>query len=629
MSFREVLELFVRADVQGAVTDLNRLGVEAERNLDKSSQASERLANRFIYTGAAMVGGAAVIGYGLLQLVDRFSEAERAGLLMDNTLQKMPELAGANRAAFDDLASSIMKKTAVDDDAILTAEALLGTFHLTADEIKKATPLVVDYARKFGVDLNSAAVQVGKAFEGNIGTLQRNGIIIDENRYATDRFGAVIQALRENAGGFAEAEGATFEGRLARVKNEMGNLAENAGGGVVNALDKLLGAVEPVAAGMGDLDAATGGALGETATWGTIAVGAVGGLLVLAGGVMKLKNYVGDLSDTFPRATSAVQTFAGPAGMLTGIFGAAAIAGMSLHQVIDDTSDAWSTATAELERYNDKQLRANAAITFAHGGFDGYLDRVREVAKESPVTAQRMVDLGNFGAAARKKLEAAIEDEKKATLRANDVQQRNVDLLKSQAEGNEELVDAINSQIDAQLRQFSTELQALDANDRYRTALDEYAEKARVAAEAGGDNALANADASIAMRDAEQSALQLAAANAADAEAKAKAAGVTDTASVKNQAFRDTLVFLSGTLAPGSPLQVYLQDAINRLDAAGKDRHSTVTADGQQAVDEANRVATAWEGAAERIKTAFAGAKASIDAVGAGAGGSFLDGRGP
>lgn len=591
MSFREVLELFVRADVQGAVRDLDRLGVEAERNLDKSSQASERLANRFVYTGAAMVGGAAVMGYGLYKLALSFNEAERAGLLMDNTLQKMPELAGANRQAFDNLALSIMKKTAVDDDAVLTAEALLGTFHLTAQEIQKATPLVVDYARKFGVDLNSAAVQVGKAFEGNIGTLQRNGIIIDANRYATDRFGAVIQALRENAGGFAEAEGATFQGRLERVKNEFGNLGEAAGGGVVNALDKMLGAVEPLAEGLGDLNAATGGAAGEIATWGTVAVGAVGGTLALAGGVMKLKNYVGDLSDTFPRATAAAQSFAGPVGMLGGIFAGAAIGGMALHQAIDDTTDSTDEAISTLQRYNDTQLATHAVLTLAVKGFDGFVDRIREVAKESPETAQRMVDLGNFGSEARKKLEKAIEDERVATIRANEVRQRDMDLVRGQAEASDELVTAINSQIEAQQRQFSTELQALDANDSYRRSLDEYAEKARVAAEAGGDNALANADASLAMRAAEADAVRLAAALAADAEAKAKVAGVTDTTAVKNQSLRDTYTFLAGTLEPGSPLRVYLEGLINKLDDAGKDRTATIFANGQPAIDEAQRTA--------------------------------------
>ena len=576
MAFRQVLELFVRADVQGAVTDLNRLGVEAERNLDKGTQASERLANRFVYTGAAMVGGAAVIGYGLLQLVDRFSEAEHAGLLMDNTLQKMPELAGANRKAFDDLALSIMKKTAVDDDAILTAEALLGTFHLTSAEIEKATPLVVDYARKFGVDLNTAAIQVGKAFSGNITTLQRNGILIDENRYATDRFGAVIQALRENAGGFAEAEGATFEGRLARVKNEMGNLAESAGGGAVNALDKLLGAIEPVASGLGDLNTATGGAVGEVATWATVAVGAVGGTLALAGGAMKAKNAISDLAEQFPRTSSAVTQLGGPLGTLTAIFAGAAIAGTAVHHAIDDLNDAWSVAASELTRYNDVQLRANAAITLAHGGFDGFLDRIREVAKESPITAQRMVDLGDFGASSRKKLEAAIDDEKLATQRANEVRERDIDLLKQQAEGTVGVIDAINSQIEAQQRQFSTELQALDANDNYKRSLDEYAEKVRIAAEAGGENTLANADASLAMRDAEEKALALAAANAADAEAKAKAAGVTDTAAIKNQAFRDTLAFLAGTLDPGSALAANLRDRTGDLDRIAQYREANL-----------------------------------------------------
>lgn len=615
-SFREVLELFVRADVQGAVTDLNRLGTEAERNLDKSTIASERLANRFLYTGAAMVGTSAVIGYGLLQLVDQFGQAERAGLLMDNTIQKMPELAGASRDAFDDLALSIMKKTAVDDDAILTAEALLGTFHLTAAEIERATPLVVDYARKFGVDLNAAAVQVGKAFEGNIATLQRNGIIIDENRYATDRFGAVIQALRENAGGFAEAEGQTFEGRLARVKNQLGNLGEAAGGGVVNALDKMLGAIEPVAEGLGDLNTASGGALGEVAAWGTVGLGAAGGLLVIAGGAVKAKNAVGDFGEAFPALAAkmgAATAAAGPWIITAGLIAGAAY---GVKSAMDGSSESIDVNTEALSRLDDAQMKQAAEQILAVAGFDRYKEKVREVAQDNLATAQALVDATELPRAKREQLLEVIDREAEAQRRAGDARQASIDLLRSEVELTEEATDALMRRIDATEQSFSTELRAQRATEDLAAAQNDYNEKVRIAAEAGGQNELANAAVALSQEELTEKVLAAAAANEANTVKLAEAAGAADAADQGNKAFRDTLVYLAGTMAPGTPLRVHLEQMIGRLDEAGKNRHATITANGQQAVDEADRVAAAWENAADRIRGAMGSASNAVAAIG-------------
>ena len=171
----------------------------------------------------------------------------------------MPRLAGENSKSFIDLAQSIQDKTAADADQIVEAEALLGTFRLTGDEIRQITPLVVDLSRKFGIDMNSAAIQVGKALDGNVGALKRNGISIDENLFKTDRYAAVTKALREQVGGFAEEEGKTFAGSLERLKNQMGDVAEGVGVGAVDAFTTLFSTVEGGLNFIKDLSPATQG----------------------------------------------------------------------------------------------------------------------------------------------------------------------------------------------------------------------------------------------------------------------------------------------------------------------------------------------------------------------------------
>jgi len=283
MAFTEALRLVVDADTRGAVQGIEKLGATADRELGKSEKSMDKWGNRLTSLGTGMIafGGAALVGLGAL--AKSSEEANLAQVKLQNTIDNMPKLAGSTAAEFTDLAESIQKVTAANADAIVEAEALLGTFSLTADEIKGITPLVVDYARKFGIDMADAAVQVGKALDGQAGALKRNGVSIDEALFATDRYTAVQRALSDQVGGFAEAEGKTFAGSLERMKNELGDLAEGVGGGAVDAFTTMFGAVERVAGALESVSPGAQNAIGQVATFGAVAVIGAGGLNILAG----------------------------------------------------------------------------------------------------------------------------------------------------------------------------------------------------------------------------------------------------------------------------------------------------------------------------------------------------------
>lgn len=170
------------------------------------------------------------LAYGAFQAVEAFGEVEVSEAKLENTLSNMPQLAGENKDAFLDVASAIEGVTAADGDAVVEGEALLGTFQVTGEQIRNLMPLVVDYARKFGTDLPAASIQIGKALDGQIGALKKNGVSIDEALYKTDRYAAVQKALREQVGGFAEQEAKTASGEIERLQVQMGNLQEKVGG---------------------------------------------------------------------------------------------------------------------------------------------------------------------------------------------------------------------------------------------------------------------------------------------------------------------------------------------------------------------------------------------------------------
>src|SRR5262245_39031681 len=163
MSLTETLRLVIEANTRGAVKAIDDVGKAADKSLSKGVSGLDKWGKGLQKAGVGMVGFGAVALVGLGAMAKQSEEANLSAVKLQNTLHNMPKLAGENAKQFTDLAQKIQGYSAADGDAIVAAEAMLGTFNLTARQIKDITPLVVDYARKFNVDLVSAATQVGKA----------------------------------------------------------------------------------------------------------------------------------------------------------------------------------------------------------------------------------------------------------------------------------------------------------------------------------------------------------------------------------------------------------------------------------------------------------------------------------
>lgn len=321
-SLTETLRLVVDADTGKAIGNVERLGAAADKSLSKSKSGLDKVGSTLTKAGAGMIafGSAALFGLGKMAMMSE--EANLATVKLENTLKNMPKLAGENADQFIDLAEAIQDKTAADADSIVEAEAMLGTFNLTAKQIKGIIPLVVDFSRKFGVDMPKAAVQIGKALDGSIGALKKNGVSIDEVLYKTDRYAAVQKALSDQVGGFAEEEGKTFAGSLERLKNQIGDLAEGVGSGAVDAFTDLFGTIEGGVDWFNDLSPQVQNTVGKVATFASVAIIAAGAASTLIGQVIKARDNFGELAGAMGNVgnfAKAATPLAVVAGVVTGL----------------------------------------------------------------------------------------------------------------------------------------------------------------------------------------------------------------------------------------------------------------------------------------------------------------------
>lgn len=384
MALTDSLRILITANGAQAEREFQKVGAAARTNLGHAENSTVRFGRSLTSAGVAMAafGGVALVG--LYKAAQAAQEEERAILALNNSIANSPELAGATSDAFLDLAASMQDTTTFTDDAVISAEAMLGTFHLTQQEILGLTPLVADLAAKFDLDLNRASILVGKAMDGNIGTLQRMGVRIDATAYATDRYSAVVSALRENAGGFAEQEGRTFNGQIQIMKNNLGDIAEGIGQGAVSAFNDMLGPVKSLSNAFQDLSPATQATIGRVATFGATGLVVAGTASFLAGqlltGIARFKEL----------AAAARTARASMAGVGLGIAGV--VAGLAL----------WA----------DSQSDFNADFDIS-----GLLDLNREAMDEYAIVFQELAERTGEGGTALEQFTTLAETNIEAATR--------------------------------------------------------------------------------------------------------------------------------------------------------------------------------------------------------------------
>ena len=190
-------------------------------------------------SGLAGFLGLAIGGGFVTASIKAFAEEEAAL----NRLAASLALLGANTPQaimrFQEFAAGIQKITTVADDQVIAMGAMGAAIgKLSGQELERAVIAAIGLSKAFGIDLNAAMLLVSKAAAGNTATLGRYGIVLDSTMTDSEKFNAVL-ALGAAQFSIAEAEVNTTSGRLAQLKNVLGDVMEQIGAALVPALQTL------------------------------------------------------------------------------------------------------------------------------------------------------------------------------------------------------------------------------------------------------------------------------------------------------------------------------------------------------------------------------------------------------
>lgn len=211
---------------------------------DKTSSSVGNLSSKFgglATTLKLSVAGLATAGVASFfrDSIDGAKEAEKAQNSLSQAFLKFPKLADTNQKALQDLNTAMAKKVAFDDDAFASGQAVLAQFGLTGQQIQDITPLLADYAAKTGVDLPTAAEQLGKGVLGNGKALKAVGIDFKDTGSAAGNLDQIMGGLRTQVGGFAESDAKTASGQSKMLALSFGEIKESVGTALLPVLQKM------------------------------------------------------------------------------------------------------------------------------------------------------------------------------------------------------------------------------------------------------------------------------------------------------------------------------------------------------------------------------------------------------
>lgn len=339
------------ANVARFKTDMNKASEITQQTVGKITSSVGKLGSVFAGVSAAFAFGS---------IIREASQAEHAFAQLEAGVRSTGGAAGYTARQLSDMAGALQKVSRYDDDAIAGAESLLLTFtRIGHDVFPKATQAVLDLSTKLGGDLNSAAIQIGKALNDpikGITALQRVGVSFSESQKdmiknmikVGDIAGAqtlILKELSVEMGGAAEAARHTLGGSIEAVQHSFDNLLEALGtsqssglqkifnttadaiDNVAEHADELSNAILAVAAAAGVLAAARLPATieGIIASLGTLGLrlGALGGIATVGvatavGALVYFRDTAIDLGDDTVTITSLIQAAWEETGELIG-----------------------------------------------------------------------------------------------------------------------------------------------------------------------------------------------------------------------------------------------------------------------------------------------------------------------
>lgn len=235
-SVKDKLIIGIDLDEKEVNKDFKKIERQSKKTSKKIGKnfknATAALGKAFTGVGAkvAAVGIAFAAAFGAKKVIAAAIQQEDAINRLNSALQITGKFSKETSNELQTFASGLQQVTKFGDEAILEAQALIQTLgNLSKNTLKDATTATLDLAAALKIDLQTAAILVGKAAAGEVGSFSRYGLIIKKAKTETETFSRALTAIQKKFGGAAKKELGTFGAATQQLSNTFGDLTEEIG----------------------------------------------------------------------------------------------------------------------------------------------------------------------------------------------------------------------------------------------------------------------------------------------------------------------------------------------------------------------------------------------------------------
>lgn len=188
---------------------------------------------------AAAVSIDSIIGF-LSSSTEAFLESERASRRLERAVFNVGGEGSKAVQKLSDQARQLSKDLLIfSTGEIKTQQTFLVNLGLTADQVERLTPKLLDYAAANELDLSQATDKAINAINGQTKGLKESGDAFDDTGSKTQNLNILLEKFSKYAGAAAN-ELTTVEGRTKRVEKAWGDFKESIGEMIVNEGNMLL-----------------------------------------------------------------------------------------------------------------------------------------------------------------------------------------------------------------------------------------------------------------------------------------------------------------------------------------------------------------------------------------------------
>jgi hypothetical protein len=197
---------------------------------DKSlSSFAKNIGDHAKKAGIAFLGFGTAAAAGLAMAAKAAAEDQKAQALLANQVRESTGATTLQIAELEKFVDATQRATGVADSQLRPALQTLARATGDLDQAQQLLNLSLDVAAGTFKDVDTVALGLAKAFNGNIGALTKLGIPLDESIVKSKDFAAAQKVLSDQFAGASATAAETFEGKLNRLRIVFDELVESIG----------------------------------------------------------------------------------------------------------------------------------------------------------------------------------------------------------------------------------------------------------------------------------------------------------------------------------------------------------------------------------------------------------------